>query len=193
MVVGLGNPGRRYERTPHNVGFAVVDRLARASSCTLRRSLRFRARLGRACMNGEPTLLLEPRTFMNNSGEAVAGALRYFRLSPPDMVLVLDDAALQLGLLRVRSRGSSGGHRGLESIIRSLNSEDFTRVRMGIGRPEEERSMVEHVLTPFSEREWRRMSEVIERAADAVRVVLSAGTEEAMNRFNGMAPVPADA
>ena len=185
IVVGLGNPGKEYAETPHNVGFAVIEQLAAGFDCAMRRSLRFNARIGHVTVAPEPLLLVEPLTFMNRSGDAVAAILGYRKLSTSDMVVVLDDADLDIGWLRIRARGSSGGHRGLDSIIRSTGGDAFARVRIGVGRGRRRDDLVEHLLSRFSRQEWQQIQPEITRAADAVRCVLESGAEAAMNRFNG--------
>jgi peptidyl-tRNA hydrolase, PTH1 family len=184
LVVGLGNPGQEYADTPHNAGFAVVDRLAGGWSCALRRQARFRARVGRVTVGAEPLLLACPETYMNESGQAVAAVMGYWKLVAADLVVALDDADLPLGALRVRARGGSGGHRGLDSVIRCVGSEDFARVRIGIGRGAERASLREHVLRPLAVEEGAALAEQVERAAEAVRTILAQGVDAAMNRFN---------
>ena len=183
-IIGLGNPGREYERTPHNVGFLVIDTLASRLDCALHRSFRFRAQTGKGLYLDREVLLVKPATFMNNSGQAVAAILSYRRLSPADIIVVVDDADLSLGQIRVRQKGSSGGHRGLESIVQALGSEEFIRVRAGIGRGPAARDLVSHVLTPFSGAEWTELQNAATRCGDAVLCILERGVEEAMNRFN---------
>lgn len=185
IIVGLGNPGRRYERTPHNVGDATVDVLARRSGSRLRRGLRVKARSGRAKVAGQPALLVKPATYMNRSGYAVTGAMRYVKASRADLVLVLDDADLPVGRIRVRPKGGSGGHRGLASVIEQVGGDDFARVRIGIGRRHEDANLVSHVLRPYGAEEWALIEKVIECAADAVACIVASGTEAAMNAFNG--------
>lgn len=184
LIAGLGNPGRRYVRTPHNVGFEVVERLGRQWSCSLKRSLRFRARIGAAKQGEDKVLLLKPEAFMNNSGPVVAAVMRYRRLEPTDLVVVLDDADLEEGRIRVRPGGSSGGHRGLQSIIDCVGSDRFARVRIGVGRNDERGGLVDHVLRPYDKDGWGKMDAVIDRAGEAVLWVLRFGIEAAMNEYN---------
>ncbi len=186
VIVGLGNPGRRYERTPHNVGFAALDVLAEQAGCRVRRSLRFRARIGKAHLAGSPVLLVKPETYMNRSGHAVVAALRYFKADRADLVLVLDDADLPVGRIRVRPKGGSGGHRGLASVIEQVGGDDFARVRIGVGRRHEASNLVSHVLRPYGADEWAAMEKVVGCAAEAVRQIVESGTEAAMNAFNGL-------
>ncbi len=184
VIVGLGNPGKQYVHTPHNVGFDVVEKLAVRWDCRVTGSFRFRARTGKAVVNGESVLLVQPQAYMNNSGPALAPLLRTKGAGAQDLIVVADDADLETGRLRVRAKGGSGGHKGVASIIASLGTEEFARVRIGIGRAVEGRDLVEHVLTPFSVEERRQMDDVIERAADAVLCIVESGVEAAMNKFN---------
>jgi PTH1 family peptidyl-tRNA hydrolase len=184
IVVGLGNPGKRYDATPHNVGFATVDALAGRFRSGMRRSFRFQSRLGRGVVAGEEVMLVKPETYMNNSGLAAARILRYYHVGLEDLVIVLDDADLELGRLRVKARGSSGGHRGLASVIEHVHGDAFVRVRIGIGRRETADNLVEHVLSPFSAKDRSAANAAVERAADAVICVMEQGSEAAMNLFN---------
>ena len=167
----------------------MVDKLAQDLAGSWRRSFRFRAHLGRVSLGGEDILLVKPQTFMNSSGAAVAAVLRYHGSAATDMIVVLDDADLDLGRIRIRPRGSSGGHKGLESIVQNVQSQDFARLRIGIGRGESRADLVEHVLQPFVEAEWRQMAPVIETAAAAVRLIVERNVEEAMNQYNGLPPL----
>jgi PTH1 family peptidyl-tRNA hydrolase len=186
VVAGLGNPGNKYENTPHNVGFAAVEELAVRRRDVLRRSLRFRARICRTSVNDGEVLLVQPLAYMNNSGSVVAAVLRYRKLSPDKLVVVLDDADLALGRIRIRGGGSSGGHKGLESLIHALGTCDFARVRLGIGRGMNRAELVEHVLGPFSADESKLAGDMIRLSADAVEHIISAGVDSAMNKYNGM-------
>jgi len=185
IVVGLGNPGREYENTPHNVGFEAIEAIARRIDVSLRRGFRFRARTATARWEDEDLLLVKPLTFMNLSGFAVAGLMRYRKVQPVDLVVVLDDVNLELGRIRVRSKGSSGGHKGLESIIQETGDSGFPRIRIGVGRAGENGSLVEHVLTPFAPDTRPVVQRGIDRAVEAVFVMLRSGVEDAMNKFNG--------
>ncbi|MGI6605248.1 MAG: aminoacyl-tRNA hydrolase [bacterium] len=185
LVVGLGNPGREYEETRHNAGFLVLDYLARSEGIAFKLS-RFYAELGRGQVSGADVLLAKPLTYMNRSGLAVGGLVRWYKLDPSSELLVIsDDLDLPLGRLRIRRQGSHGGHRGLLSVIEELDSHEFVRLRIGIGRPAGAESVIDKVLGSFTAAEGQILDEVIAVAADAVRTWLSAGTEEAMNRYNG--------
>ncbi|HET7294886.1 MAG TPA: aminoacyl-tRNA hydrolase [Vicinamibacteria bacterium] len=184
FVVGLGNPGERYRRTRHNVGFMVVDTLlARAGVGPGREEALVQVQ--DVLLAGEAALLAKPLTFMNRSGSAVERLLATYGASPQDLLVVLDDVALELGRLRVRERGSHGGHNGLLSIIEVLGSEEFPRVRVGIRRGEAPADLAEYVLDAFPPEDVLVVGEAVERAADAVECVLREGAVAAMNRFNG--------
>ncbi|NLG86072.1 MAG: aminoacyl-tRNA hydrolase [Firmicutes bacterium] len=184
LVVGLGNPGREYEDTRHNAGFLVVDYMAREEGFTFSPS-RFGALLARGTVVGQDVLLAKPQTYMNLSGLAVAGLMRFYKLNPRDDLLVIsDDLDLPLGRLRFRMRGSHGGQRGLLSIMTELGTEEFCRLRVGIGRPDQNEDAKHHVLSSFSAEENLILDEVILAATGAIRTWLSQGPIEAMNRFN---------
>jgi PTH1 family peptidyl-tRNA hydrolase len=182
LLVGLGNPGPEYANTRHNVGYMVIDTLAQRHRIPIRRS-QHQARIGEGDIAGEPVVLAKPLTFMNVSGRAVAPLARQHSLPPEAVVVIYDDADLPLGKIRVRARGSAGGHGGLKSIIASLGSSEFPRVRIGIGRSAGG-DLVEHVLRSFRPDEREAIRHAIERAADAVECILTEGVEVAMNRFN---------
>lgn len=187
LVVGLGNPGPRYERNRHNVGFMVVDKLAERHRITVGRK-RPHALIGEgnADLGGDSVrvVLAKPRTYMNESGEAVV-RLAQASGSPKDrMVVVYDDLDLPLGKLRVRAKGSPGGHNGIKSIVGKLNTDAFPRIRVGIGRPTGVEGAVSHVLGDFTDEERERIGPAVELAADAVEWAIAHGVESAMNRFN---------
>jgi PTH1 family peptidyl-tRNA hydrolase len=184
LVAGLGNPGLRYARTRHNAGFMVADALAREAGAppwmVRCRSLVCQARLG-----GEAVVLAKPLTYMNLSGQAVRLLLDEQGLAPGGLVLVLDDLNLPFGRIRVRSRGSAGGHRGLESVISALGSQEFPRVRLGVGEAVMPPDKAAFVLSEFPTGNEEMLNDLIGRAASAVRMILSEGVAEAMAAFNG--------
>ena len=184
LIVGLGNPGREYIGTRHNVGFKVVERLAKRHGINIR-SRRNRAQVGEGEIAGCKVVLAKPMTFMNLSGDAVSGLLRRYRLDLSDVIVVCDDLNLPLGRIRVRANGSSGGQKGLKSIIHSLGSQDWPRIRVGIGSPRN--GAVDHVLSKFKRGEADTVRIVVETAADAIEVVINDGVDQAMNRFNSVA------
>ncbi|MCL5040205.1 MAG: aminoacyl-tRNA hydrolase [Firmicutes bacterium] len=183
LLVGLGNPGHKYGQTRHNVGFWVIDALSAAHG--LRVDQRgFHSLWTQASVAGVKAILLKPQTYMNESGRAVAAALHYYRLTPADLVVVCDDLDLPPGRLRIRGRGGSGGHNGLKSIISALASEDFPRIRIGLGRPPEGWDAADFVLAPFTPEERGEVNRAISEAAGALEVILTQGLEQAMNLYN---------
>jgi len=184
-VSGLGNPGREYEGTRHNVGYEVVDRVAREAGISVKR-LQCLALTGRGRVGGEPVLLAKPVTFMNASGEAVAGLLTKLKLEPGALLVVSDDIDLPVGVLRLKPRGSSGGQKGLKSIETCLGTREFARLRIGIRgeRYSRERELADYVLDRFSKAEQTQVDETLDRAAEAVRTWIASGMTAAMNRFN---------
>ena len=185
IVIGLGNPGREYVATRHNVGFMVVGRVARLVGAPEPKR-RFRSELTEGVIDGEKLILVAPQTYMNLSGHAVREVVNWYRVPLDDVLIVLDDLDLPFGTLRLRGRGSAGGHRGLESIIEQLGTDAVPRLRFGIGRGRSE--AIAHVLARFSEEEARRLPEVIDRAADAVLLWAREGLTVAMNAVNRRAP-----
>lgn len=181
--MGLGNPGYEYHLTPHNLGFMVVDRLA--GDCGVEVSSHEAQALTAATeIAGERILLAKPQTYMNLSGLSVRRLADKHQLPPKDMVVLVDDIDLPFGTLRVRSRGSAGGHNGLKSIIGALQADDFTRVRMGV-RPEAPvEDYASYLLSPLRRADLERVAEMVEQATEVVRVILAEGVQEAMNRFN---------
>lgn len=183
LVVGLGNPGAEYVGTRHNVGFEVIERLAdRHQIAVCRRILR--AVLGDGLIGGRRVLLARPMTYMNLSGEAVAAIARMHKIAPSEILVIVDDMALPIGRLRLRLKGSPGGHNGLESIQRHLRTKEYPRLRIGVGSAQPGR-MVDHVLGRFRADERAIIEEAIERAADAVEMALRENFEKAMNHYNG--------
>jgi PTH1 family peptidyl-tRNA hydrolase len=185
LVVGLGNPGERYRRTRHNLGFLVVDALAARAGAPrgLEQGLSW---VTTARLAGQDTVLAKPLTFMNRSGPAVEQLLSVQGMTPQDLVVVVDDVALELGVLRVRERGSHGSHNGLRSIIEVLGTDEFARVRVGIRKGEPPEDLAEYVLSDFPQDDVLVVQEMVGQAADAVECLLAEGPAAAMNRFNGM-------
>ena len=179
-IVGLGNPGRKYAHTRHNVGFDIVDILAKRRKVRIL-GRQYRALVGRFESYGEEIVLIKPQTFMNDSGDTVAQILRTHRLDPDAVLVVYDDIDLPLGKIRIRMRGSSGGHKGINSIIRRIHTSDFPRVRIGIGKRGE---ATNHVLSRFNRKERQIIDPTLQDAADALNMVLEEGIEAAMNVYN---------
>ena len=179
-------------RTPHNAGFMALEALAGMLDAALRRSFRFKARIGRTSFAGEPIVLVQPLTFMNVSGDAVVPVMAYYHAEPGDLVVISDDADLPLGSLRIRRKGSSGGHNGLQSIAERLGTEEFARVRIGIGRDARAGGLVAHVLRKLEEDRLALLVEAAGLAAEAVQSVIRDGVDVAMNRFNARPAAKAD-
>lgn len=183
IVAGLGNPGAQYERQRHNVGFMAVDRLAARAGVPVTRK-RLRSLLGKGVVAGRSAVLLKPQTYMNLSGEALQQAARFYRVDPQDVVVIHDDGDLELGRLMLKRGGGNAGHNGIQSISQSLGTRDYLRVRIGIGRPMGGPSMSAHVLAGFTSDETKGIDEALERACDAVELLLESGEAAAMNRYN---------
>ena len=183
IVCGLGNPGRRYQRTRHNLGFMVVDRFASEKRVTLKEK-KYHSLIGSWQMNGEKVLLVKPQTYMNRSGEAIRTLFRYLPVALQDLVIIHDDLDLPLGRIRMRPRGGAGGHRGVLSILEALEGENFFRVRLGIGRPPAGVDPLDFVLDPFPLKETDLVDEAVSKAADALESLLQEGPHRAMERFN---------
>jgi PTH1 family peptidyl-tRNA hydrolase len=183
MIAGLGNPGYEYRLTPHNLGFMAVDRLAGECGLELTR-FEAQALTASARLEGLDVLLAKPQTYMNLSGMAVARLAAKYGLETGDLIVLVDDTALPLGSLRIRPRGSAGGHNGLKSIIDALGSSEFVRVRMGVGPEQPISDMVSYVLGRFRQPDLETVTEMLSQACEAVHVILREGSQEAMNRFN---------
>ncbi|MDO9543237.1 MAG: aminoacyl-tRNA hydrolase [Kiritimatiellia bacterium] len=184
IIVGLGNPGKQYMPTPHNIGFSVIDELAGRFALNLRRSFRFRARLANGNIEGVQVTLAKPNAFMNMSGAVVAALIRHKCFAVQDLIVITDDANLPEGQLRIRTQGSSGGHKGLQSIIHNLGHDRFARLRLGIGQAGNGSNLIEHVLMPFPPNVRGKIENMIGKATDAVVFWLKNGAEAAMNMFN---------
>ncbi len=185
LVVGLGNPGERYRRNRHNIGFHCVERLAREHGIAMSKK-RFKAAWGLGRIGGQPVVLAMPQTFMNDSGQAVAPLSRWFKIPPERIMVVYDDLDLPAGRVRLRPGGSSGGHHGIESIISALGTRDFSRLRIGIGRPEFG-DPIDYVLNDICQEQEPVLVEACEVAARAIECFLTRGIREAMNLYNGLA------
>jgi PTH1 family peptidyl-tRNA hydrolase len=181
MIAGLGNPGRKYAGTRHNVGFEVLDLIAERHRLAWE-SAPADALLAKWRASG--ALLAKPLTFMNLSGHAVGELLRYFKIDLSDLLIVVDDVNLELGRLRARRGGSAGGHNGLKSLIAQLGTEDFARLRVGVGRGDDRRDLADHVLATFDQAERTIVAETVSRTADAVELFVAEGIAPVMNRFN---------
>jgi PTH1 family peptidyl-tRNA hydrolase len=183
VVVGLGNPGKKYERTRHNAGFMAADELARRLRIEISQE-KCHSLIGRGRIETAQIVLAKPQTYMNESGRAVAALLQDFSVSPDDLIVIHDELDLPLGTVRIKTGGGHGGHNGLRSIIEFLGTSDFTRVRMGIGRPAPGVDSADHVLSSFRADEKQAAAEAAGRAADAVLAIASQGMTRAMSLFN---------
>jgi PTH1 family peptidyl-tRNA hydrolase len=185
-IVGLGNPGSQYKGTRHNVGFDVIDEIARRQSVGFE-SAPAEALIAKWRRPEEAVLLVKPLTFMNLSGQAIGELARYFKIEVADLIVVVDEVHLPLGKLRARKRGSAGGHNGLKSVIAHLGDE-FARLRLGVGRGADQRNMADHVLSRFEKDEMAEVEHMTARAADAAEMFITSGIEAVMNAFNGGDP-----
>lgn len=183
LVVGLGNPGAAYEKTRHNLGFMLVDYLARVENTSVKRE-ECRALIGRAVIENEAVELVKPQTFMNLSGESISGLLQKENRSIDKLIVVTDDLALPFGKIRLRAKGSAGGHNGLKSIIACLKTEEFIRLRIGTQPEHQLNDTKNFVLEKFSKTDLEKVDEILEQSAEAVRAVLTGGVEKAMAQFN---------
>ena len=185
LIVGLGNPGREYRETRHNVGFMVVEEIARRHGIgwAAGPSQITETMVGKK-FGPEPVMLAKPLTYMNNSGDAVAGLARYYDIAHEDLFIVVDEAALPFGKLRARARGSAGGHNGLKSVIERLGTTEFSRLRLGVGRGDGRRDLADHVLATFEKGEQADLETLITKAADAAEMFAAEGIARVMNAYN---------
>ena len=183
IIVGLGNPGPKYSGTRHNIGFQCIDRMAKRWGIEVSER-RAKAVLGKGSYRGQNVVLAKPRTFMNHSGEGLRYLLARFSAVPADLLVIYDEMALPMGKLRLRSTGSDAGHNGIRSIIDCLNTVEFPRLRIGIGRPDPESNYVTHVLDRFSKEDQTIIDEVVDRVILATECIMEESLERAMNKFN---------
>lgn len=185
LIVGLGNPGRDYEKTRHNVGFDAVDQLIEEHRIP-QSGVKFKAMYGKGMINGEKVLIAKPLTYMNLSGEAVRGLVDYFKIDVKEELIVLyDDIDLEPGNVRVRAKGSAGGHNGMKNIIQQLGTQEFARVRIGVGAKPKGWDLADHVLSRFSKEDREKVDDSIDKACKAVCCFVEEGIDAAMNKFNG--------
>ena len=185
LIVGLGNPGKDYTRTRHNCGFRALDILAEKLNCKVDKG-KFQGLYGQCTYGGRKLLLLKPQTYMNLSGKSVLQLSAYFHVPPQRIIVMFDDISLEPGRLRIRPDGSAGGHNGIKSIIQEVGSQDFPRVKIGVGaKPNPEYDLADWVLSSFSASEEKTLGPALERAADAALCIIEKGVPEAANRFNG--------
>ena len=185
LIVGLGNPGKQYEHTRHNCGFRAIDILADKLRCKIDKC-KFQGLYGQTNYNGCKLFLLKPQTFMNLSGRSILQLSAYFNIPPARIIVMFDDISLEPGRLRIRGDGSAGGHNGIKSIISEIGSQDFPRVKIGVGaKPVEQQDLADWVLSTFSAQEEKALAPALDKAADAALCIMEKGVYEAANRYNG--------
>jgi PTH1 family peptidyl-tRNA hydrolase len=182
LIVGLGNPGKRYEKTRHNVGFWVIDRLSSTWDIPILKE-KWKAIVGEGNVKGESVILMKPLTYMNLSGEAVRMAIDWLKLDIEDVLIIYDDLDISVGKMKLKQKGSSGGHNGIKSLIHHLKTEEFKRIKLGIGRPLHPQPIESYVLSSFREEEMDEMNVIVDRAQDAVDYWLSYGFLKATNQY----------
>lgn len=191
LIVGLGNPGPEYAWTPHNLGFLALDRLAELAGARIERP-EAKSLVGRGRLAGQEVVLAKPQTYMNVSGLAVRDLLARFECDPADLIVIFDDVALPWGMIRVRERGTAGGHNGMKSIIGALGSMDFPRVRLGVQPEHPLKDLAAYVLRPMRRALLESAAEMVDAAAEAVQVILTDGVDRAMTRYNRRVKPPAE-
>lgn len=184
LIVGLGNPGGKYEITRHNAGFLCADLFAESMNTEIKR-LKYHALTAEVNIDGHRCLLMKPQTFMNNSGESVAEAAKFYKIPLEKIIVVFDDISLPIGKLRVRRKGSAGGHNGIKSLIAHLGSENFPRVKIGVGaKPHPDYDLGDWVLTSFKKEDFPALKEAMVNAGEAVKLIVNGNTDKAMNLYN---------
>ena len=186
LIVGLGNPGKEYDKTRHNAGFRAIDALADSLGCSIDKA-KFQGMYGQTTYKGKKLLLLKPLTYMNLSGRSVLQLSAFFKVPPQKIIVLFDDISLEPGRLRIRADGSAGGHNGIKSIIAEIGSQDFPRVKIGVGaKPHPDYNLADWVLSTFSAQEEKALEPALKRAGEAALAVIDHGVPEAANRFNGL-------
>lgn len=184
IIAGLGNPGKEYDKTRHNAGFMVIDRLSDKYNIDVNDE-KFKGLLGKGVIEGNKVIIVKPQTYMNNSGECLRAVMDYYKADIDDLIVVFDDISLEPGKLRLRPKGSAGGHNGIKSIIAHLGSDQFKRVKFGVGDKPKGWDLVDWVLGRFKAEDEDAISEGIDRACDALACIMNEGIESGMNRYNG--------
>lgn len=183
IIAGLGNPTKEYDKTRHNVGFSVIDILADRIGVEVTER-KHRAFCARGVLEGQKVILVKPQTFMNLSGESLRSVVDFYKVSPDELIVIYDDISLDPGQLRIRAKGSAGGHNGIKNIIAHLGTQEFPRIKVGVGEKPKGMDLADYVLSRFSKGEQELMDEAFQAAADAVAMMISEGMEPAMNHFN---------
>ena len=185
IIAGLGNPGEKYQHTRHNAGFMAVDAIARKFGCRIDR-IKYKSLCGECMIAGKRTLLMKPSTFMNNSGEALREAMSFYKIPPERTLVLFDDIAIPFATMRIRKKGSDGGHNGMKSIIYLSGSDDFPRIRLGVGaKPHPDYELADWVLSKFTDGELDAMDKLNSRVCEAAELIVAGDTERAMNIYNG--------
>ncbi len=184
LIVGLGNPGKNYEQTRHNVGFMTIDILAERYNCPIN-LVKWNALVGETRINNEKVVLMKPQTFMNLSGRSVVAAAQFYKLDPSEIIVICDDVDIHFGTIRIKRKGTAGSHNGLKSIVNLLGSMDFPRVKIAVGRKHPRMDLADFVLSKFASSEIKTLQEELIAAADAVELILKEDIAEAMNVYNG--------
>lgn len=183
IIVGLGNPGMRFSATRHNVGFEVIERLAYENNIKLNKR-KHKAIIGDGVIGGHKVLLVQPQTYMNLSGESIRAVMDFYKCNENDLIVVYDDICFEIGTIRIRKKGSAGGHNGMKNIINHLGTNEFARIRVGVGNKSPEWDLKDHVLSRFNDKEIKEMVKEVERAGDAIEKILVEGIDKAMNVYN---------
>ena len=183
IIVGLGNPDKKYENTRHNTGWLALDYIAEKQNCRVNR-IKFKSFVGECNMGGSKVLLMKPTTYMNNSGQAVVEAMNFYKLPPENVIVIFDDISLDVGKMRIRAKGSDGGQKGMRSIIYLSGSDNFPRVKIGVGHKPEKWDLADWVLSHFTESEYKTLIETADKACDAAELMIGGQTDKAMNLYN---------
>ncbi|HGC6819480.1 TPA: aminoacyl-tRNA hydrolase [Streptococcus agalactiae] len=187
MIVGLGNPGSKYNDTKHNIGFMAIDRIVKNLDVNFTEDKNFKAEIGSDFINGEKIYFIKPTTFMNNSGIAVKALLTYYNISIKDMIIIYDDLDMEVGKIRFRQKGSAGGHNGIKSIIAHLSTQEFDRIKVGIGRPNGRMTVINHVLGKFDKNDEIMISNTLDKVDNAVKYYLQTNDfQKTMQKYNGL-------
>lgn len=184
VILGIGNPGRQYENTRHNIGFISLDFLAASWNIKMNK-IKYKALVGEGTLGSEKVLLVKPQTYVNLSGESVAEIMSFYKLPPENLIVIYDDINLDTGRIRIRPRGSDGGHNGMKSILYHLKSDNFPRIRLGVGMKPPGYDLADWVLSKFTEEEIKIMAKAVEKVPDMAEEIIQNGMSSAMNRFNG--------
>lgn len=185
LVVGLGNPGEKYDKTRHNVGFDIIDLCETKYKFTINRT-KFKGVYGETIIEGEKVIFLKPQTYMNLSGDSIRELAMFYKIPNDNIIVIYDDISLEMGRIRIKEKGSAGGHNGIKSIISQLSTQEFPRIKVGIGKPKDE--LTDYVLGKFSKEELNLIEKVFDVAVEAVGIIISKGVQEAMNKFNSYKP-----